>query len=281
MIGGLTFDYAHARAAARLATRPDDRLWNQLKSVRSVAALAETVRASSAAPTVSGIPPTADADAIELAFRQQLRTRIAEVAGWAPEPWRAALLYTRHLLDLPALMQLLSDERPPRWIASDPELAPYALEQPAQRRAALLAGPLADLTEAIGHSADPQRTSEPLARAVRRLAAGAALHRALAAWETEWRRHWPRATSEDRSALDQLGAAIRAHVARFPRLPVDETVGARQVLAARLTTYVHRWAGQPAALFAYLALFAIDLERLRAEFVLRARPLGEGARRPP
>jgi hypothetical protein len=274
MIGGLTFDYAHARVAARLSARPDDRLWTQLRSARSVAALVDAVRASPAAPIVSGIPSNGDPDAIELAFRQQLRARIAEVAGWSPEAWRAALLYTRHLLDLPALLQLLSEEPPPRWIRSDPELAAYASDSPAQRRAALLAGPLAPLLVAIERSSDPRSTPESLARAIRRLAVKSRTHGALAAWQSEWRRRWPRANTDERTALEQLGAMIQAHVARFPALPVDETANARQSLAARLATAVRRWAGQPAALFAYLALFAIDLERLRGEFVLRARPLG-------
>ena len=60
MISELTFDYAHARVAARLAQRPDERLWTQLRSSRSVPALLEAVRASSAASTVSGVPPTGD-----------------------------------------------------------------------------------------------------------------------------------------------------------------------------------------------------------------------------
>ncbi len=46
---------------------------------------------SIAAATVSGIPVTGDGDAIELAFRQQWRTRVDEVAGWSPEPWRDAV----------------------------------------------------------------------------------------------------------------------------------------------------------------------------------------------
>jgi hypothetical protein len=273
MIGGLSFEYAQARASARLAVRPDERLWNQLKSARSVAALVEAVRASPAAPIVSGISPTGDADAIELAFRQQLRTRIAEVAGWSPEPWREALLYTRHLVDLPAVVQLASDEAPPRWVAADPELARYALESPAQRHAALSAGPLAAVVAGLEHDVAAPRSPEPLARALRRMAAAMNVHRALATWEREWRRLWPRTTADEHSALEQLVRAIRAHVARFPALAIDEAATARQAFAARLATMMHRSVGQPAALFAYLAVFALDLERLRGEFVLRARPL--------
>jgi hypothetical protein len=274
MINGLTFDYAYARVAARLAQRPDERLWTQLRSSRSVPALLEAVRASSAATTVSGVPLMGDADAIELAFRQQLRTRIFEVAGWSPSPWRPSLLYTRHLVDLPALLHLLTDEPPPRWIAADPVLAPFALATLAQRRAALADGPLGPLVSAAEPGADARSPVEPIARILRRLHAGVALHRLLVAWEREWRRLWPPIDEDERSALDGVVERVRSHLLRFPSVPVDETVAARQALGARLATAVHRSASQPAALFAYLALFAIDLERLRGEFMLRARPVG-------
>jgi hypothetical protein len=107
---------------------------------------------------------------------------------------------------------------------------------------------------------------------LRRIASATNIHRALAAWEREWRLLWPRTTTDEVSALEQLVRAIRAHVARFPQLPIDETTPVRQALGARMATMMHRWAGQPAALFAYLAVFAIDLERLRGEFMLRGRP---------
>jgi hypothetical protein len=61
-------------------------------------------------------------------------------------------------------------------------------------------------------------------------------------------------------------------VLRFGTLPLTEAPNARQSLAARLAAHVRRAALQPSALFAYLALFALDLERLQGEFVLRARP---------
>lgn len=274
MIGGLTFDYAHARVAARLAQRPDERLWTQLRSLRSVPALLETVRASNAASTVSGVALVSDADTIELAFRQQLRTRIVEVASWSPAPWRPALLYAQHLVDLPAIVHLLGEEAPPRWIATDPALAPYALPTSAQRRAALFDGPLAPLAKALDDTAAVRRSPEPLGRALRRLRAGGALHRTLAAWEAEWRRRWPPLGREAHERIDGVVELLRAHLLRFPSVPVDDATAARQALGARLATAVRRNATEPAALFAYLALFAVDLERLRAEFVLRARPLG-------
>jgi hypothetical protein len=273
MISGLSLEYTQARIGARLAQRPDERLWQQVRSARSVPALLETVRASMAAPTVSGIPVTGDGDAIELAFRQQWRTRVDEVASWSPEQWRDAVAYTRFLGDLPALVHLLSDEGAPRWLSVDPELARYALTTPADRRTALATGPLASVAAAVRASEmdAPAHRDEPLVRTLKRLRAGHGLHTALAAWEREWRTRWPEASSELIAGMDHVAKLLRTHLLRFGSLPVSDALTTRQSLAARLVAHIRRAALQPSALFAYLALFALDLERLRGEFVLRAR----------
>jgi hypothetical protein len=52
---------------------------------------------------------------------------------------------------------------------------------------------------------------------------------------------------------------------------MDDAPVARQGLATRLIALLHRNSAHPVALFAYLALFALDLEHLRGEFVVRAR----------
>jgi hypothetical protein len=273
MISGLSLEYAHARVAARLAQRPDERLWQQVHSARTVATLLETVRASIAAPIVSGIPVTGDGDAIEHAFRQQWRSRVDEVAAWSPERWQAAVGYMRFLSDLPPLVHLLSDEQAPRWLAIDPELGRCALATVAERRNAIASGPLAPIAAAVRASEvdTAERGDERLARSLKRLRAGHRLHVALAAWEREWRMRWPSASSEVIAALDHLAQMLRMHVLRFGALSLSDAASARLSLAARLAALVHRAALQPSALFAYLALFALDLERLQGEFVLRAR----------
>jgi len=273
MIEGLTLEYAYARVCARLAQRPDERLWSQVRSARSVPALLETLRGSVAASTVTGIAPGGDADSLEIAFRQQLRTRVDEVAAWAPTTWQGALGFTRFLGDLPAVVQLLSEEPPPRWIGADPELAPYAQAALADRRAALAGGPLAPMAAALDEATHAQALGreEPLSRALKRLRSGPALHRALAVWESEWRARWPRASSQLLADISEVGRTIRAHLLRFGAIAVDDAGASRQSLAARLATLVRRFPAQPASLFAYLGVVALDLERLRGEFVVRAR----------
>jgi len=275
MIDGLSLEYAYARICACLSRRPDERLWQRLRSARGIPALLEAVRGSTAAESVSGIPVNANGDVIELAFRQQLRSRIDDVASWAPPEWRGALRFTRYLADLPSLVHLLSDESPVRWLAVDPELAPYALETLAERRRAIAGGPLARIADALKEEGQDVR---PVRRDVTRsghdLRDGKSLHPAVTAWSEEWRSRWPAVSNETTRAIVGVVDAIERHLHRFSVLAVADAQAMRLLLSTRLATLLRRFPAQPAALFAYIAVFALDLERLRAEFVLRARPIG-------
>ncbi len=264
MIAGFPIEYAYARASARLAQRPDERLWTQLRSARTVGAALDAVRGSAGAAYVSGVTWPAPLADLELAFRQHWRTRVDEVARWAPDAWRPALRWTAHLVDLSALVHLVGDEPPAPWMGADPALAAYAHEQRGERLARLAAGPLAPLALAV-------ETAEPPPRRLNAAAwQRARLHAALRAWEREWRARWPACDAEARAGLERLVARVAEHVARFGTLAVDDAPAARQTLAADVAALLHRSAAQPAALFAYLTLVALDLERLRGEILVRA-----------
>jgi hypothetical protein len=256
MTAGVSIEYAHARTSARLSQRPDERLWQQLHASRSVAAQLEAVRASPAAAYVSGIAVAGTIDSIELAFRQQFRLLVDEVADWSPDAWKPAVAFVRHLLVLPILLQLAGEESPPAWISSDSELA-YVARRDARERRAELAKDWPWLVDAIGSGSLPATLE-------------ARVHPALRAWETRWRALWPASTADEHANLDQLVRILERHLLRFGSLALDEAGDARLKLAAELTSLLRRSAAQPAALFAWLALLAIDLERLRGEFVLRA-----------
>jgi hypothetical protein len=272
MIDGLSLEYAYARIGACLGQRPDDRLWQQLRSARSVPALLELVRSSPAAAAVSGIPVGASGDVIELAFRQQLRLRIDDVASWAPPEWRPSLHYTRHVADLPALLHLLTGEPLPRWIAADPELSQYAVAGQAERRAAIAAGPLARLADAAEE--DPALALGRRDGFRRVMPLLSAAQRALSAWSAEWRARWPATSHDIAAALNRSAQLLEGHRQRFATLAVADTQTARSALASTLASMVRRYPSHPAALYAYLGVFALDLERLRGEFVRCAYPLG-------
>ena len=263
MDGDPSLDYGYARLCARLASRPDERLWRQLRSARTLQAAIDAVRASAAAPYVAGVGLRGTIDDIELALRQHLRARIREAAAWAPPSWRTALRWTEVLIDLPALQHLRADSPLPRWLRDDPHLGAYALPDCAARRARLVAGPYAPVVAAALAAATPagrRRSPDPI-------------HLMLMAWQDEWQRRWPNCTAEQRQGLSRLAATVRSHLATFGALPLSATDAAREHLAQRVRRQLHNAAAQPAALFAYLLLVALDLERLRGEFALRAAAL--------
>ncbi len=261
MSAELPLEYAHARACARLAARPDDRLQRQLRSARSLQSAVDTVRASSAAPYVSGIAMSGTIDDLELAFRQHLRARIREAAGWAPQAWHAALRWTEALIDLPALQHLLADAPLPKWLRSDPQLAAYAVQGRSARRALLAQGWLAPLAAALNANPAPRRSASTKSEV---------LHPLLQAWQAHWQQRWPACSEDQRAQLQRLARIVQAHLLAFASLPVDATAAARATLAERALRLLHDAPAQPASLFAYLLLVALDVERLRGEFVLRA-----------
>jgi len=261
-----SLEYGYARLSARLASRPDERLWRQLRSARSLQAAIDAVRGSAAAPYVAGIAMLGTIDGIELAFRQHLRARIHEVVNWAPQAWRAALRWTEVLVDLPAIQHLRGEAPLPRWLRDDPHLAAYAAGDRIARRARLTEGPLAPLLAAVSRH-------DGAARAGRRGRRGDRLHPLLHAWQVQWQQRWPSCSDEQGSALQLLVRTVDAHLAAFASLPTEDTAASRERLGERLRRQLHDAAAQPAALFAYLLLVALDLERLRGEFVLRAAGL--------
>lgn len=253
---GVSIEYAHARTSARLAQRPGERVAQQLRACRSVAAQLEAVRASPAASYVSGVEAAGSIDSIEAAFRQQFRLRVAELGEWSPDEWKPAIHFVAELLDLPALLHLSGAATPPDWLQADAALAHLARPDAFERRIGLVAR-YPWLRTALDTDA---RASTQTAR----------LHPVLQAWVRRWRTLWPACTADERANLDQLVSILERHVRQFGTLAVEDAGAARAALASQLANLMRRAAVEPAALFAWLALLAIDLERLRGEFVTRA-----------
>ena len=260
-MSGMPLEYAQARLQARYGGRADEPLWNQIRSARSFPALLETIRASPLRRWAEAIAHDADPDDIELALRASLRGAIDEVAGWVPGDWQPALRWCRHLVDLPAIARLARGEPPPPWMRRDPALQAYADADPDARRAALRAGPLADIVARI--------ESEAGEGAAKR--AGGLEAVARRAWHDEWRRRWPRDAEEETAPLEALAAAFESHLAQFAEQPAAEDAWAlRHAFERAMRLRFRRHALAPVAAFAYLALVALDLERLRAHLVTRA-----------
>lgn len=250
---GLSIEYASTRVAARLAKRPNERLWAQLRATRSLAALLDALRQADCAATISGIAAGDALTDIEFAFRQQLRAQIAELTAIAPDDWQPAVAFTGWLIELPALAHLAGTEAAPAWIATDPVLADYAQTEAGARHRALSAGVPGELL----------RRAAELSGATR-------LHPLIAAWEDEWIGRWPPAPGEHRASLIDLVAAVKRHLSAFRSTDPADSETARAQLSTQMASAVRRASAQPAALFAWLVVLALDLERLRGLVIERA-----------
>lgn len=260
MIGGLPVEYAQARLQTRYGQRGDESLWNQLRSARSLVAALETLRASPLRRWVAAIPVDADADEVELRLRTELRAGLAEVAGWIAGEWQRALAWTVHLVDLPAVTRLARGEPPAAWMRRDPVLQQYAEADADARRAALRNGPLAPVVVAI-----EAQLGEGIGK---RAAAVDAL--ALEVWHAEWRDRWPDRDGDDAAALEELASLVHRHLSRFLDVGSEDAWTMRRGLEMQIAARFRRHAFTPVAGFAYAALVALDIEKLRAQLVTRA-----------
>lgn len=232
-------EYAQTRMQSRYGARPDEALWRRLAGHQSLDGFLGAARASPLGGYLAGIGDRAGAHEIELALRQQWRATVAEVARWMPREWQPAVRWSAGLIDLPALAWLAAGGPPQRWMEKDTVLAAH----------------LAAAGEATAVTAvTPVAAIAPIERA---------------AWLAAWRRTWPTAAAEDAAALERLAAAVESHLADFSLHPAAAP-DARRALADTAARGFRRWSWRPAVAFAYLLLIALDLERLRAELVVRA-----------
>jgi hypothetical protein len=92
----------------------------------------------------------------------------------------------------------------------------------------------------------------------------------VAAWLAEWRRRRPRCTRATSDDLEGLVAQLMEHAETFRRSPSAAAWRLRRELRERMRLRFHQRTLQPSVPFIYLALTALDLERLRAALASRA-----------
>lgn len=242
-------DYAQSRLQARFGERPDELLWQRLEGVLEPAAALEIASTSGLRRWVAGIPAHADGHEIEIALRARWRECVAEIASWMPGNWQPAILWTRGLVDLPALCYLARGGAPLPWMFGDPALQVYARADATTRESMLREDCRALLEpsfEGLGGAS---------------VAASPGPTQICQAWLDEWRRRWPRWS--DSASLESLvrllGAAIQQPAAM-----------GRPELRRKLRSLFRRSVLRPVVVFIYIAFAALDIERLRAGLLQHA-----------
>lgn len=92
----------------------------------------------------------------------------------------------------------------------------------------------------------------------------------LEQWQTHWMRLWPQDRETECLDLKQLSLRLRRHLADFAQRDAEAAWEARRALRRGVVLAFRRAALQPVAGLLFLLLLALDLERLRAELMLRA-----------
>ena len=254
MTTSVAFGYVHARAQARLAGLPREPDWQRLEATRGLSAFLEEARATPLKPWVAGLSGASDAHDIDRGVRAMFRAEVAASARWVPEGWRASVEWVQWLPQLLVIRQALTGGRAPDWLAHDLVLAGFVGTGGAMNLAALRAAGLGPLIAAA--AADDLPT----------------------AWLAVWRGRWPSMRRRFRANLERLAATLAAHQRLFLASEPDRTWPLRRELELRLRHLFHLYLVQPAGLFAYLALVAVGLERLRGALVSRALFAAEGTR---
>ena len=240
-----TFAYVQVRLQARHGARPDEAVWRHLQGTSDFANYLQLARHTPLRHWVTTMDPAQGSDAIESELRRLFRRHVDEIAGWVPPAWRPAVLWVRRLPDLPALQYLLGGEPVPAWLQNDSELREMGCLPVESRREIL---EQSDCNIFLKASQAGESFPD--------------------AWMSHWRALWPRTARQDQG-LEMLGQALHQYLRVLQADSCDSVQTRCETLHGQLVSAFRRYSFQPAAVFSYLALTALELARLRGDLLVR------------
>lgn len=240
----LDFAYAQTRIQARFAALPPGAEWENLAASRALASFLEEARTGALRDWVKGFSSQSDVHDLEAGLRSLYRENLEAVVDWVPGPWREAVSWVRWLTLLPLLAHIRAGGALPGWVVRDPELQVLVSTE-----GTLDKGYLEDAGARCLLGSEDSLTG---------------------VWTAQWRRRWPSCSREAVHALDDFVALLMAHTEAFRQTAPESGWRLRGELRERLRLRFHQYPLQPVVPFIYLALSALDLERLRAALVSRA-----------
>ncbi len=236
-------EYAYARISSRLGERPNEAAWRAIAIVRGLPAFLDAARSSPFRHWIIGLTADAGPRAIEAALVGRWRLLVDEVRAWMPEQWHAAITWAGTLIDLPVAEYVARGGTTLPWMQDDSMYRDIGRSAGAPP----IRGPLAPLAVAWAHP-------EGLFRA----------------WRDEWSRRVPRSAWAERTVLMDCAHLLLAHRTALADPSVSDGAVLRHALVSRLSAVYRRATLDPAAAFIFLALAALDMERLRGELLRRA-----------
>lgn len=239
------FAHAQARVQARYGRLPAEGDWRRISGIRGLGAWLEDARNGPHRDWVRAFSAASTAADIETGVRELLLAEIDAVAGFAPEAWRDAVHWTQWLALAGVIEHLRRGGELPAWARQVGPLAGLLDDDGALTQARVEG---AGLTPLLAPDAGPL----------------------LTLWTHAWRQRWPHPGAAARADLDGLAALCGEQLAAFRASTPQRAWTRRQALRERLRFRFHGLGLSPAAPFAYLALVALDLERLRRALLDRA-----------
>jgi len=236
VIRDLAFAYAQARIQAGFAALPTEAEWQRLGASRSFPSFLEDARGGPIGGWVKGFSARSDAHDLEAGVRSLFGETLDRVTAWVPGRWRAAVAWVRWLPLLPLLSHVQAGGALPAWARRDPVW--QNLQLPA------------------GLTSDPTAGTDPAAALV-------------TAWMDGWRSLWPHCGRRAARELEVLAGLLRGHVEGFRQAAPAAAWRLRRELGDRLRLRFHSQVLAPTVPFLFLALTALELERLRAALLGR------------
>jgi hypothetical protein len=240
-----SLEYALARMHARLGRRPPEAAWRSIEQSRDIAPILDLCRETSLQSVVKELPAPCDLHSVDHAVRLGWRRAVDEALNWMPPDYADALQWCRLVPLLPALAHLARGGDPALWMRTEPDLAELSAAPGDQRAAIVAHGRLAPLSIVWQK---PEFLAE--------------------AWTAEWQRRLPPEALED-TALASLARELERHLEHFQDADTHEAPELRRDLESHLLATFRRNPLDSAAVFAWLGLTALDLERLRGELARR------------
>ena len=122
------FAYTQARAQARHGVRLSAEAWSLLESSVGLAQFLHLVRGTTLAPRVEHFSAATSPHLIERSLKRDWHREVDSATHWVPLRWRTAVAWTGWLAELPALGHLLDGGESLPWMAADPQLSAFSME---------------------------------------------------------------------------------------------------------------------------------------------------------
>ena len=241
--------YAQARIQSRYGKRADAGVWLKLHNIHDLGSYLQSAQQTPLRHWILGISSSHSSHDIELTLRQKYRRHVDEVAGWMPEDWKKTLQWIKRLVDLPVLQYLVDGGEPLPWMKSDPCINGFIADDPPLRLQAIR-------HEGNSIMVDSWQQSGSI----------------LAGWLAQWGSLCPKSAHDDRglqTLVKLLHEQMPLQSSQQPSKQQAAQPTDYEIMFDRLRLVFRRYAFQPAAVYAYLAIVALDLHRIRSDLMQR------------